>query len=67
VCWRLNEDGGHCFLKCKFVKKGWQALHLEGVRLQLLALKSPKEIVHDILQRAFIGDQFSVGMVGLQK
>ena len=21
VCWRLDEDGGHCFLRCKYVKE----------------------------------------------
>jgi hypothetical protein len=50
VCRRLNDDGGHCFLHCKHVKKGWQALDLEGVRLQLLAFKTPKEIIYFILQ-----------------
>jgi hypothetical protein len=23
VCQRLDEDGGHCFLKCKMVKRAW--------------------------------------------
>jgi hypothetical protein len=50
VCWRLNEDGGHCFLKCKFVKRCWQTMNLEEVRLQLVALKSAKEVVHHVLQ-----------------
>ena len=29
VCWRLDEDGGHCFFKCKFAKRCWRALNLE--------------------------------------
>lgn len=26
VCKRLDEDCGHCFLKCKFVQKCWEDL-----------------------------------------
>jgi hypothetical protein len=33
VYWRLNEDSGHCFLRCKFVKKYWRALNLEELHL----------------------------------
>ena len=44
MCWRLDEDGGHCFLKCKLVKKCWQHLNLEDVRVHLLTL-SAKEVV----------------------
>ena len=29
VCWRLDEDGGHCFLKCKIVRQCWRELQLE--------------------------------------
>jgi hypothetical protein len=28
---RLNEDGGHCFLKCNYVKHYWLDLQLEHV------------------------------------
>lgn len=31
VCWRLNEDGGHCFLKCKFVVKCWREALLDDI------------------------------------
>ena len=29
VCLRFDEDGGHCFLECKAVKRCWQDLALE--------------------------------------
>jgi hypothetical protein len=46
----MNEDGGHCFLKCKQVKKCWQELQMEAIRIQLLSLKSAREVVQHILQ-----------------
>jgi hypothetical protein len=49
VCNRLDEDGGHCFLKCKIVKKCWQALNIESVRVKLLEMTSPRDIVHFVL------------------
>jgi len=50
MCWRLDEDGGHFFLKCKMVKKCWQHLLLEDVRVYLLTLGSAKEVVGHILR-----------------
>lgn len=32
MCNRLDEDGGHLFLKCKLVKQLWRELNLEDVR-----------------------------------
>jgi hypothetical protein len=49
VCNRLDEDGGHCFLKCKIVKKCWQTLNIESVRVKLLEMTSPRDIVHFVL------------------
>jgi hypothetical protein len=49
VCKRLDEDGAHCFLKCKYVKKCWEELGLEQVRSELAVLKSAKEMVAKIL------------------
>jgi hypothetical protein len=49
VCKRLDEDRGHCFLKCKSVKKCWQALNLEQVRLRLLSLSSSRDVVQYVL------------------
>ncbi|RLM52740.1 hypothetical protein C2845_PMPSC048693 [Panicum miliaceum] len=49
MCWRLDEDGGHSFLKCKQVRKCWRQLNLEEVRVHLLSLASAKEVVQAIL------------------
>ena len=49
VCWRLDEDGGHCFLKCKMVKKCWIALSIEHIRVDLLESTSAKDMVLKIL------------------
>ena len=35
LCWRLDEDGGHVFLKCKMVKPIWRQLQLEDIRTKL--------------------------------
>ena len=40
MCGLLDEDGGHCFLKCKQVKRCWQNLNSEDMRLQLLIVHS---------------------------
>jgi hypothetical protein len=50
VCQRLDEDGGHCFLKCKMVKRAWRVLNLEQVHRVLLRLQSAREVVHHILK-----------------
>ena len=31
----MDEDGGHLFCKCKFVKHIWRELNLEDVRCRL--------------------------------
>jgi hypothetical protein len=49
VCWRLNEDGGHCFLKCKFAVHCWREALLEDVRSLLLQKASAYEVVTTIL------------------
>lgn len=36
LCFRLDEDGGHCFIKCKNVKEVWRKALLDHVRLQLI-------------------------------
>lgn len=50
VCSRFDEDGGHCFLRCKQVKKCWRELNLEAVRLKLLELHSARGVVEAVLQ-----------------
>ena len=49
VCWRLDEDGGHCFLKCKLVKRLWRHMNLENIHMQLLARGNVGEVVNCIL------------------
>lgn len=51
VCWRLDEDGGHLFVKCKLVERCWRALNLDHIRLQLADQKRAKEVVQIILQQ----------------
>jgi hypothetical protein len=46
---RLDEDGGHCFLKCKFARKCWQTMDMEQTRLQLVDLRSSREVVQYVL------------------
>jgi ribonuclease HI len=49
MCYRLNEDGGHLFLKCKGVKQVWRTLMLEDVRLSLLQACNPMEVLRHVL------------------
>ena len=49
VCNRLDEDGGHCFLKCKFVRRCWLELRLESARQRLLLRPSTMEFAQELL------------------
>ncbi|KAM0879781.1 hypothetical protein ACQ4PT_034008 [Festuca glaucescens] len=49
MCYRLNEDGGHLFLRCKKVKQVWRALQLEDVRLSLIGAPTPAVVLEQIL------------------
>ena len=49
ICWRLDEDGGHCFLRCKYVKAWWRAMNLEGFRIKLSALSRAEQVSDCIL------------------
>ena len=49
-CWRLDEDGGHCFLESKQVKYCWSGLNLEGDQLALSNLSSSYNVTEDILK-----------------
>lgn len=48
MCLRLDEDGGHLFLKCKKVKALWRERCLEDIRVALCECKSPKEVLGQI-------------------
>jgi hypothetical protein len=45
ICNRLDEDGGHIFLRCKYVKHVWRQLDLEHVRLELLHCSNAGEVL----------------------
>lgn len=47
---RLDEDGGHYFLKCKMVKKCWQTARLEDVQLHLNQMQTSQEVVKTLLE-----------------
>ncbi|WVZ60116.1 hypothetical protein U9M48_010177 [Paspalum notatum var. saurae] len=49
LCFRLDEDCGHLFFKCKKAKQCWRAMNLEHVRADLELCKSGKETVARIL------------------
>lgn len=49
VCHRLNEDGGHCFFKCKYVKAGWRVMNLKHIRLELMQYSSALDVCKHIL------------------
>jgi hypothetical protein len=38
MCFRMNEDGGHLFCKCKKVKPIWRQLQLEEIREELCSI-----------------------------
>ena len=45
VCKRFDEDGGHCFLKCKHMRRCWLELGLSYLREELIELRSSREVV----------------------
>jgi ribonuclease HI len=49
VCWRLDEDGGHIFLRCKAVKQVWRALDCEDLRLSLCECANARQVTDLIL------------------
>ena len=50
VCRRLDEDGGHLFLKCKYVKQVWCEMNLNETRECLASYGSAKEVAEHILR-----------------
>ena len=49
VCYRLDEDCGHLFFKCKMAKECWRMMNLEHIRAELEQCRSGKETVMRIL------------------
>lgn len=58
----MNEDGGHCFLKCKFVIRCWREALPEEVRTLLLQKHSAYEVVTTVLS---LGDETGLRTVTL--
>jgi hypothetical protein len=50
VCCRYDEDGAHCFLKCKEVRRIWGVVGLEQHRMKLASLESSEEFVTEVLK-----------------
>lgn len=50
LCDRLDEDAGHSFFKCKRVRRVWQELNMEQIRLHLASVCSAKGVLEEILK-----------------
>lgn len=50
VCRRLDEDGGHPFFKCKYVKQVWCEMNLNETWERLASYGSAKEVAEHILR-----------------
>ena len=48
VCQRLDEDCGHLFFKCKYVKRCWGGLGMNDIRTDLAGCQSGKETLAKI-------------------
>lgn len=62
VCHWLDEDGGHCFFKCKFAKARWWILNMDHIRRELGQLSSAMEVCKHILN---MGDHNMLSIVVL--
>ena len=47
VCHRLNEDGGHLYLKCMLVKACWNSLGLGETREKILLCASAHSMLEE--------------------
>jgi hypothetical protein len=50
VCFRFDEDGGHCFIKCKAIRQCWRELGIEHIRLQLLHTNTAEEFISEVMK-----------------
>jgi hypothetical protein len=41
----MDEDGGHCFVKCKRVKEVWRKALLEHVRVAMIPSASWRKFI----------------------
>ena len=51
VCLRYDEDGAHCFFKCKEVRKVWREMGLETLTQKLTNCLSATEVIVEILRQ----------------
>ena len=51
VCFRLDEDGGHIFFKCKAVRAFWRAVEMEDIRIMLESCPNAKWVIIQILKQ----------------
>jgi hypothetical protein len=50
VCCRgPDEDGAHLFLKCREVKKAWQALNIQEARGRMCNFECATAVVQEVL------------------
>lgn len=49
VCHRMDEDGGHLFFKCKYVKQIWRQMGPDNIREKLKDQRSVMNVVEQIL------------------
>lgn len=49
MCRRLDEDGGHLFMRCKAVKPVWRSMNLEQLRCVLMEVKTGADVVRHVL------------------
>jgi hypothetical protein len=49
LCFRLNIDGGHVFLRCKLVKQMWRQLQMEEPREKLCGASNAMLLLEMIL------------------
>ena len=50
VCARFDEDGAHCFLKCKAVRQCWRELGMESFRTQILTAPTAEECIMEVMK-----------------
>lgn len=48
MCGRMDEDAGHLLFNCKLVKKVWQAMNLEDLRLSLAQQPNARSVLETI-------------------
>jgi hypothetical protein len=50
VCFCFDEDGAHCFLKCKAMRQYWRELGLKFLIYELLQMSTAEEFVSEIMK-----------------